>query len=52
MSQAQSQIIYLLCKSEFLREKRHKKWSQEFKQKFNFLIFVIFLIYWSIELRK
>ena len=53
MGQAQSQS-YICYVNRFLREMRHKKWNQEYKQNqflfFNF--FNNFFIFRPLELRK
>ena len=40
---------YIYCEDQFLREKRHKKWNQECKQKQSFL-FNFCDYFWSFDL--
>ena len=44
---------YNYCANQFFRDKRLEKWNQEYKQKNLFYsVFVLFLIFWPLELRK
>ena len=44
---------YIYGENQFLREKRHKKWNLECKQKQSLLFdFCNIFIFWPLELRK
>ena len=48
-----TKLNHIYCVNQFLRQKHNKKWNQECKQKQSILIiFVTFLIFWPLELRK